>query len=313
MFVLQIMNLPSVLRIGTRGSPLALAQTNEVKQAIINCFPQYHNHNIEIVPIVSKGDLIQDRKLLEIGNKSLFTGAIEEKLLSGDIDLAVHSMKDVPSILPEDLSIVAVLKRNSPYDALILQDNFAPDEDYSNLIIGTSSIRREQQIYAMYPKVKFLPLRGNINTRLVKLENEDFNCTIMAEAGLKRLGLDHVIRYQVLYDMIPAIGQGAIGVEILSVNEVAQHICKTINHVDTMLCVNAERHFLHLMNGSCHIPVGGYADIQQGNTMRIKVFFQKNNKNYFATYQDDIKNSLHIAEYLARQITDSIAQQKGSV
>ncbi|MFB4210764.1 hydroxymethylbilane synthase [Shouchella sp. JSM 1781072] len=246
--------------LGTRRSNLAMTQTNWV----IDQFKQMNApFEFEIKEIVTKGDRILDVTLSKVGGKGLFVKEIEEALRTGEIDVAVHSMKDVPSeILPEfDLS--AITDREDPRDAIISENHVPLHELPEGAIIGTSSLRRSAQILHMYPHLKVQWIRGNVETRLRKLKEESFSAIVLAAAGLNRLGYEEgtVTEYLPAEDCIPAIGQGALGLECRQDDDEVKALLNRINHQQTALAVRAERSFLHKLNGGCQVPIGGFATV----------------------------------------------------
>jgi hydroxymethylbilane synthase len=257
------------VRIGTRGSPLALAQAHLVRRLIAEA----HNLNeddCEIIVIKTSGDRIQDRPLAEAGGKGLFTKEIEEALLAGSIDLAVHSMKDVPTVLPDGLGIAATLKREDPRDAFISVTRSALADLPSGATVGTSSLRRQAQLLNGRPDLKVVPFRGNVETRLKKLAEGQADATFLACAGLNRLGLAQHITAKIDTDvMLPAVAQGAIGIEIRSDDPKTAELVAPLNDAATALCVAAERAFLATLDGSCRTPIAGLAELD-GGTLRFR-------------------------------------------
>lgn len=251
-------------RIGTRGSPLALAQAREVRRRLA----QAHNlpeSEFEIVTITTSGDRIQNRPLSEAGGKGLFTKEIEEALLAGTIDLAVHSAKDMPTILPDGLVIAAFPPREDVRDAFISSRYAALDALPAGAIVGTSSLRRQAQVLRRRPDLRVVGLRGNVETRLRKLEGGDADATLLACAGLNRLGLQQRITSPIPSDvMLPAVAQGAIAIEIRAGDDATAALLGSINHEETALCVTAERAFLARLDGSCRTPIAGLATLSSG-------------------------------------------------
>jgi hydroxymethylbilane synthase len=259
--------MAEILRIGTRGSPLALWQANETKRRLENAFPGLA---LEIVTISTTGDRIQDRNLSEAGGKGLFTKEIEEALLAGTIDVAVHSMKDVPTWLPEGLGIVAVLEREDPRDALIARHGVKSLADLpQGAKIGTSSLRRAAQLKAKRPDIRVVEFRGNVQTRLDKLDRGVADATFLALAGLKRLGREDAIS-AVLEpaEMLPAVAQGAIGLEARLADAKTRAKLAALDHKPTHDAVRAERGLLERLDGSCRTPIGALAKTE-GNRLRL--------------------------------------------
>ncbi|MGC8966658.1 MAG: hydroxymethylbilane synthase [Caldimicrobium sp.] len=250
-----------LLRVGTRGSKLALAQTDWVITQLKKYYPQLE---IEKIIIKTTGDKILNAPLSKIGGKGLFVKEIEEALLRGEIDFAVHSMKDVPSQVPNGLEVSIIPERESPFDVWI--SNFESLErlpDFSK--VGTSSLRRFSQIKRLRKDLVIEPLRGNVDTRLRKWREGKYEGIVLAEAGLKRLGIEIKYRRFSLEEMIPAVGQGALGIELREEDEEVKGVLKVIHSEKTALAVRAERAFLKTMEGGCQVPLGAYAFFQNGD------------------------------------------------
>lgn len=245
-----------ILRIGTRGSELALWQARHVAKTIKTRF----GIESELVIIKTSGDIILDRALSEVGGKGLFVKEIEEALLRKDIDLAVHSMKDVPAFLPDGLVLAATLEREDPRDAY-LSTKFATLLSLPQKAkIGTSSLRRLSQIRELRNDLEFIPLRGNVGTRLRKLDEGVVDAIILAGAGLKRLGFEDQIREWIEPEtLLPAIGQGALGLEIRQDDPGIQTMIRSLSHNETHLAVAAERGVLKSLNGGCQVPIAAFA------------------------------------------------------
>lgn len=247
------------IRIGTRGSPLALVQARLVRSSLMAAhgLPE---EAIEIVAIRTSGDRIQDRPLAEIGGKGLFTKEIEDALLSGGIDMAVHSMKDMPTVLPSGLAIVAMLPREDVRDAFVSLSCASLTALPRGGRVGTSSLRRAAQVLRARPDIAIVPLRGNVETRLRKLSEGVADATLLAAAGLNRLGMADRIAHAIEpEDMLPAIAQGAVGIEIRLDNANAARLLQAIDDPATHTCVAAERAFLARLDGSCRTPIAGLA------------------------------------------------------
>jgi len=260
------------LRIGTRGSPLALWQANETKRLLAAAHPDLAAEGaIAIAVIKTTGDRIQDRTLAEAGGKGLFTKEIEEALLAREIDLAVHSMKDVPTFLPAGLGIVAMLKREDPRDALIAGPGIAGLDDLpAGTVVGTASLRRGAQLRARRPDIVVVPLRGNVDTRLEKVRNGTVGATFLAYAGLKRLGrLADVSAVLSTADMLPAVAQGAIGIECRLDDAQTRSYLAALDDAPTHVAVTAERGLLERLDGSCRTPIGALAVGLAGDRLRL--------------------------------------------
>lgn len=257
------------IRIGTRGSPLALAQAREVARRLVEAHGLDEDAT-ELVIIKTSGDRITDRPLAEAGGKGLFTKEIEEALLAGDVDLAVHSMKDVPTLLPENLIISTILPREDPRDAFISAKYATLQEMPEGATVGTSSLRRQAQVLHRRPDLKVIGFRGNVETRLRKLDDGVADGTFLACAGLNRLGLARHITEPIATDvMLPAVAQGAVGIEIRADDEETAQLVDPLNEEATALCVAAERAFLLRLDGSCRTPIAALAQLD-GNTLHLR-------------------------------------------
>jgi hydroxymethylbilane synthase len=252
--------------IGTRGSPLALAQAELTRAALIADDPSLGEDGaIAIRVIKTTGDQVQDRPLAEIGGKGLFTKEIEEALLEGAIDLAVHSMKDVPTVLPDGLVIACHLPREDPRDALIGEGLADLDDLPHGAVVGTASLRRQAQLLARRPDVRVVPLRGNVGTRLQKLARGEVRATFLAMAGLRRLGVsDAPIRPITPEQMLPAVAQGAVGLEVRAADAALRERLARLDHAATTTCVIAERALLRVLDGSCRTPIAAHARLVEG-------------------------------------------------
>ncbi|HEU0118328.1 MAG TPA: hydroxymethylbilane synthase [Alphaproteobacteria bacterium] len=273
--------MKKVIRLGSRGSPLALIQAEDVKKKLIAAHPNFEAEaEIEIVPIRTTGDWKpeqQERTFIEMGgNKGLFTKEIEDALETGHIDMAVHSMKDVASRLPPRLDIAALLERLDPRDAFIGRTVKTLDELAPGSTVGSSSLRRQSQILARRPDLRVIPLRGNVDTRLKKLADGQADATILAVAGLQRLGAAERISSFLETDvMLPAAAQGVIGIEIRRDDNDMRVMLRPLNDANTAACVTAERAALRVLDGSCHTPIGSLAKISGANTLTLEVVVAK--------------------------------------
>jgi hydroxymethylbilane synthase len=253
-----------ILRLGTRGSPLALAQSRMVRQALATAHG-FDPERIAIEVIRTSGDRIQDRPLAEVGGKGLFTKEIEEALIAGSIDFAVHSSKDMPTVLPEGLILSAFMEREDPRDAFISRKANSIAALPRGATVGTASLRRQAMMKRKRPDLVIVPLRGNVETRLRKLDEGVADATLLALAGLKRLGLaDHATAVLGVDDFLPAVGQGAIGIECRADEGKTRELLAAINHADTFSALACERAFLAVLDGSCRTPIGGHATIAGG-------------------------------------------------
>ena len=248
--------------IGSRGSQLALWQANWVKSELERL---HDNADIDIRIIATSGDNIQDVPLAKIGGKGLFVKEIEEALLANEIDLAVHSMKDVPMELPTELGISVITKRENPLDALISKNGEKLADLPQGATIGTSSLRRSSQLLKYRDDFKIHPLRGNVDTRLRKVEEGKYDAILLASAGLNRLGWANRITEEISHDiLLPAMGQGALGIETRLDDTMIYDFISTLNHEQTHYAVSAERSLVGRLDGGCQVPIGAYARIEKG-------------------------------------------------
>lgn len=263
------------IRIGTRNSALALWQAREVARHLQN-----NNYLTEITPIISSGDKNLNQPLYALGITGIFTRDLDVALLNDEIDIAVHSLKDVPTRLPENIKLVAYLERDYPQDVLIRRKS-SKDKEFHELKLATSSLRRRAFWLKHYPDTEFFDIRGNIQTRLQKLEEQDFDATILSLAGIRRMNMD--IDYEMLPLMIPAASQGVIAVAGHSDKPEINDILKKISHRQTEICVEIERNFLSTLEGGCTAPIGAFAEKIE-NQIRFKgALCSLDGKNYIAT------------------------------
>ena len=260
---------PPILRIGSRGSPLALAQAREVKLRLA-AMAGLDDDRIEVKVIRTTGDAIQDRPLAAAGGKGLFTKEIEEALLSGVIDLAVHSTKDMPTVLPPGLVLAGFLPREDARDAFVSRKAPRLDALPEGAVVGTASLRRQAMVKRRRPDLDVVTLRGNVETRLRKLDASEADATVLAVAGLKRLGLlSAATAILAVDDFLPAVGQGAIAIETRADDEASHGLVAAINDADTATAIAAERAFLAVLDGSCRTPIGGHARLS-GDVVRFR-------------------------------------------
>ncbi|WP_449388759.1 hydroxymethylbilane synthase [Chryseobacterium lineare] len=270
------------IRIGTRNSALALWQAREVARHLQNS-----NYLTDIVPIVSSGDKNLHQPLYALGITGVFTRDLDIALLNDEIDIAVHSLKDVPTNLPENLEIVAYLERDFPQDVLIRKES-AKDKEFHELKLATSSLRRRAFWLKNFPNAEFSDIRGNIQTRLKKLEEGDFDATILSLAGIKRMKMD--IDYEMIPFMIPAPSQGVIAVAGHSDKKEINDILSSINHKPTQICVEMERNFLNTLEGGCTAPIGAFAEIFEDQIRFKAALCSLDGKNCIATDENFIYN-----------------------
>ena len=288
--------------VGTRGSKLALVQTNWVVEELKKANPGVE---FEIKVIKTKGDLVTHLPLHKIGDKGLFTKEIEQQLLDKEIDLAIHSMKDMPSALPEGLKFASVPKREDPRDVLVLKEEYTSIDDLPNgAKIGTGSKRRTYQLLKYRPDLEIIPIRGNIDTRIKKIEDENLHGVVLAAAGLIRAGLEECISYYIPTDiMVPAPAQGALAIEIRENDSVIEEIVSHIKDEMTEIQVAAERGFLTGVNGSCHVPMGAYCDIKDDNIILTGLYGDEDgNKLIIKSLEGKVKDASKLGFELADMV-----------
>jgi hydroxymethylbilane synthase len=291
------------LRIATRKSPLALWQAEFVKANLL----KHHPHlKIELVTFTTQGDKILDVPLAKIGGKGLFVKELEAAMLAGEADLAVHSMKDVPMECPEGLAITTICEREDPTDAFV-SNRFASLEDLpQGAIVGTSSLRRQCQLRALRPDLIIRDLRGNVGTRLGRLDNNEYDAIILASAGLKRLGLEARLRQQ-LTQLLPAVGQGAVGIET-RINDTELHqLLAPLHHPQTALCVQAERAMNRRLQGGCQVPIAGFATIDN-QTLTLKALVGSIDGHQIIHQQAKTQDLLAV-EALGEQVATGLLNQ----
>ncbi|MCA1178566.1 MULTISPECIES: hydroxymethylbilane synthase [unclassified Pantoea] len=259
--------LNKIFRIATRQSPLALWQAQYVQQRLMAAHPGV---KVELLPMVTKGDIILDTPLAKVGGKGLFVKELELAMLENRADLAVHSMKDVPVDFPEGLGLVTICEREDPRDAFVSNLYNSIDELPQGAIVGTSSLRRQCQISARRPDLIIRSLRGNVGTRLGKLDAGEYDAIILAAAGLKRLNFDDRIRQAMPAEIsLPAVGQGAVGIECRLDDHELITLLQALNHADTDVCVRAERAMNTRLEGGCQVPIGSFA-VLEGNQLWLR-------------------------------------------
>jgi hydroxymethylbilane synthase len=277
---------PAILRLGTRGSPLALAQARMARQALAAAHG-FDPERIGIEVIRTSGDRIQDRPLAEVGGKGLFTKEIEEALTEGRIDLAVHSSKDMPTVLPDGLVLSAFMQREDPRDVFISRKAKSIADLPNGATVGTASLRRQAMVKRQRPDLVVVPLRGNVETRLRKLDEGVADATLLALAGLKRLGLADVATAVLGADeFLPAVGQGAIGIETRTGDTRTRELLAAINHADTAHALAAERAFLAVLDGSCRTPIAGHATIAGGKIRFRGMIVKPDGSEWFETSRE---------------------------
>ncbi|PTE63867.1 hydroxymethylbilane synthase [Staphylococcus epidermidis] len=292
------------LIVGSRRSKLALTQSQQFIDKLKFIDPSL---DIEIKEIVTKGDKIVDKQLSKVGGKGLFVKEIQNELFNKEIDMAIHSLKDVPSMIPDGLTLGCIPDREIPFDAYIAKNHIPLQELSEGSIVGTSSLRRGAQILSKYPHLKIKWIRGNIDTRLKKLETEDYDAIILAAAGLKRMGWsDNIVTTYLDRDiLLPAIGQGALGIECRSDDKELLDLLSKVHNHDVAQCVTAERTFLSEMDGSCQVPIGGYATIAQDNQIEFTGLIMspdgKERYEHTALGTDPEKLGIEVSQVLKKQ------------
>jgi len=304
--------LPDKIRIATRKSPLAIWQAEHVAQQLRR---QHPGLQIELVKMTTRGDQILDTALTKVGGKGLFVKELELGLLENTADIAVHSMKDVPMAFPDGLDVAVILERENPLDAFVSARYDSLESMPTGAVVGTSSLRRASQIMARLPSLKIKDCRGNVNTRLDKLENGDYDAIILAAAGLVRLGMQDKIASELpISESLPAIGQGAIGIECRSDDDKLLELLKPLDHGPTHACVAAERALNSRLGGSCEIPIAGHATISQKEIHLRGLIASENGSRIFTAECDGadpgaVGNAL--AESLLEQGAGKVLQSLG--
>ncbi len=297
-------NTPQKLVIASRESALAMWQAKHIQARLQALYPQC---DVQILGMTTTGDQILDSPLARIGGKGLFVKELETALENGSADLAVHSMKDVPMNLPDGFALVATGEREDPRDAFVSNQFDSLAALPRGSVVGTSSLRRQSQIQARFPHLKIESLRGNVQTRLRKLDEGQYAAIILAAAGLIRLGLGDRIRgFIAPEDSIPAVGQGALGIEINANRTDLIEILAPLNHVDTQLCVEAERGFSRALAGSCTVPLGAYAQ-RTGETISITGFVASVDGKQML--RDTVTGSAHNAEQLGKNLAEQLVSR----
>jgi hydroxymethylbilane synthase len=310
--------MPSELKIGTRGSQLALFQANWVKDRLSEVHPDL---DVRLIKIKTTGDKIQDVPLAKIGGKGLFVKEIEESLLQKKIDLAVHSIKDVPTEFPQGLHLSVIAKREDPRDVFISRDGRTLKDLPQGAKIGTSSLRRQAQLLHFRSDLELIPLRGNLDTRLKKLKNMNLDGIVLALAGVRRLGLEERVTEIIPADLsLPAIGQGALGIETRMDDKEVEGQIRFLNDRDASIAVTAERAFLKRLEGGCQVPLAAFAQ-PEGMTLRVEGLVGSTDGKRLIRHRVEgpVENAeslgVQLAEILlgkgAREILDEVYQRSG--
>lgn len=295
------------VKIGTRGSALATQQAKWVKRRLEESCAGV---SVELIFIKTRGDKIQDVPLAKVGGKGLFVKEIEEALIERRVDIAVHSMKDVPAEIPEGLTIGAIPPREDPRDVLVTRVAHAGIQDLPpGSKVGTSSLRRHAQILYLRPDVKIESLRGNLDTRLRKLRNGDFDAIVLAAAGLHRMGWEaEITSYLSPDEFLPAIGQGALGIEMREDDEEIRKLVSRIHDSNTAICIEAERKFLARLEGGCQVPIGGYCEWEKEEIKLTGMVSSTNGKEF---YRESLRGKPGEAADMGKKLGD-ILLSKGA-
>jgi len=278
--------------IGSRGSKLSLAYSNHVKKLLIKFNPQFDANSIEIKTIKTSGDIFQNKRISDIGGKGVFCKQIEEELLESKIDLAVHSLKDLPTIMTDGLCVNAVVKRNDPRDAFLSHSNKSFNQLKPQSKIGTSSFRRQAQLNLLRDDLKVIPMRGNIDTRIRKLKDKEFDAIVLSLAGIKMLNLKNEVKeIFTTRQMLPAIGQGAIALQCKKNDQKILDILEKVNDKETYYCIQVERALLEAIGGDCDTAIGGLAILSNNKISLKSELFSNDGKKKF-----EYESSGHLKE-----------------
>ena len=295
-----------VIKVVSRDSALAMWQTNFVVDSLRKVTDQYE---FEIVSLKTKGDKVLDVSLAKIGDKGLFTKELEDGLLSGEMDFAVHSLKDIPTVLPEGLRLSAMLTRHNPADVLISEKYDSFDALPQGAKVGTSSLRRKAQLLNKRPDLNIQDLRGNINTRMRKLKEENFDGIILAAAGVERMEWKESITEELAYDLcLPAVSQGVIAVETRSDDPEIIALVQLIHDKESEICVNAERALLRALEGGCQIPIAGHAHIEGDTVVLDGLVGSIDGKTII---RDQMRGPIELAEEIGKQLAKVLSDKGG--
>ena len=295
-----------VIKVVSRDSALAMWQTNFVVDSLRKVTDQYE---FEIVSLKTKGDKVLDVSLAKIGDKGLFTKELEDGLLSGEMDFAVHSLKDIPTVLPEGLRLSAMLTRHNPADVLISEKYDSFDALPQGAKVGTSSLRRKAQLLNKRPDLNIQDLRGNVNTRMRKLKEENFDGIILAAAGVERMEWKESITEELAYDLcLPAVSQGVIAVETRSDDQEIIALVQLIHDKESEICVNAERALLRALEGGCQIPIAGHAHIEGDTVVLDGLVGSIDGKTII---RDQMRGPIELAEEIGKQLAKVLSDKGG--
>jgi hydroxymethylbilane synthase len=296
--------------IGSRGSKLSLAYSSHVKNLLIKSNSQFDDNSIEIKIIKTSGDIFQNKRISDIGGKGVFCKQIEEELLESKIDLAVHSLKDLPTKMTDGLCVNAVVKRNDPRDAFLSYSSKSFDELIPQSKIGTSSFRRHAQLNLLRNDLKILTMRGNIDTRIIKLKNKEYDAIVLSLAGIQMLNLiNQVKEIFTIEQMLPAIGQGAIALQCKKDDKKTLNILKAINDKETYYCIQAERALLEAIGGDCDTAIGGLAKLSNDKISLKSELFSNDGKKKF-----EFQSSGHFreAKEIGYKVGEELLKKAGS-
>lgn len=289
------------IRIATRKSPLAMWQAEHVRDRLTAAYPGLE---VELLTMTTEGDRILDTPLAKIGGKGLFVKELEKSILEGDADIAVHSMKDVPVAFPEGLHLSVILEREEPCDAFVSNTVAAFDLMPQGAVLGTSSLRRQSQLSRLRPDLKVVSLRGNVGTRLKKLDEGEFDAIILACAGLVRLGMSARIRERLKPEQcLPAIGQGAVGIECRVDDQRVIDLISVLRHEETEICVRAERAMNARLEGGCQVPIGGHAMLKDGQLFLRGLVARIDGSE---TVQGEVSGTIAEAESMGVQLAEDL-------
>lgn len=295
--------MTQLVRIATRKSPLALWQAEYVKQQLLAHHPQLQ---VALLGLSTRGDKLLDTSLAKVGGKGLFVKELEVALLEGEADIAVHSMKDVPMEFPEGLKLAVICEREDPLDAFVSNNYQRLDQLPAGAVVGTSSLRRQSQVRAQFPDLQIKDLRGNVNTRLAKLDRSEYDALILASAGLIRLDLHQRIASRLDAELcLPAGGQGAVGIECRAGDKAIQTLLDPLHHMESAYCVTAERAMNRRLQGGCQVPIGCFAQLQPSGD-RLKLRGLVASVDGQRMLKADIQGAVEDAEKLGERLADKL-------
>jgi len=290
--------------IGSRGSKLSLAYSNHVKNLLIKSNSQFNENSIEIKIIKTSGDIFQNKKIADIGGKGVFSKQIEDELLDSKIDLAVHSLKDLPTKMTDGLCVDAVVKRNDPRDAFLSYSCSSFKDLKPKSKIGTSSFRRQAQLNLLRNDIEIVAMRGNIDTRISKLKNKEFDAIVLSLAGIEMLNLgNEVNEIFTIEQMLPAVGQGAIAIQCKKDDKKSLNFLKTVNDKETYYCIQAERALLEAIGGDCDTAIGGLAKLSNGKiSLKSELFSNDGNKKFQSQSSGSFKEAIEIGYKVGEEL-----------